>query len=164
MKKKLSVVAAAATVSLLGTPTQAAPSGYQVKVVGSAVVDQSASLGEWGTTVRIPVHVRCPAGEVGYGIFAGFPGYFDGGLNAEPYQQSHTGPAPWIVCTGKVQRHEFIGRSISKNQDPSVYPYQHFRPGRATVVVEARFGGSAVRDTRTVQIVVKQKARDGSRR
>ncbi len=155
MKKKKLIVAAAVTVSLLGPPTQAAPSGYEIKIVGSAVVDQSDTGLYRGTTVRIPVHVRCPAGEVGMGVFAGFPGYFDGGQNAEPYQQSHTGPAPSIVCTGKVQRYEFFGRSIGKNQDPSAYPFEYFRHDRATVVVEARFGGSAIRDTRTMQIVVK---------
>lgn len=146
---------AAAAVVLTTQPAVSAPTGYGIRIVGTAAIDQSGAWGPPGTTVLIPVHIRCPKGEVGAGVFAGFPGYFENGLNSTPYQQSHTGPTPSIVCTGKVQRYTFVGRSISKNQDPVVYPYQYFRHGKATVVVEARMRGFDIRDTRVIQIVVR---------
>lgn len=147
------VVTAAAVLLATQTATSA-PTGYEIKIVGAAAVDRSGAWGPPGTTIRIPVLVRCPKGEVGMGVFAGFPGYFENGLNAVAYQQSHTGPTPWIECTGKNQKFSFVGRSISKNQDPAVHPYQYFRHGRATVVVEARMQGFAIRDTRAIQIVI----------
>jgi hypothetical protein len=127
---------------------------WQIRITGPAVLDRSGSWGEVGTTVLIPALVRCPAGEHGFGQFAGFPGYFPDGDHAEPTLPAHTAPTPLVTCTGHPQRVTFVGRSVHRNQDPAVEPYEHFHRGRATVVLELlRMDGTAVRTSRTVRIL-----------
>lgn len=156
------LVTGALTLGLALAGTAVAPSqataphrtDWQLRVAGPATIDQTGTWGEAGTTVLIPAKVRCPAGELGYGLFAGFPGYFADGDHAEPTLPAHTMPTPFVACTGKVQRVTFVGRSVHRNQDPGVEPYEHFHRGPATVVLELmRADGSSVRTTRTIRIL-----------
>ncbi len=121
---------------LTAAPAKAAP-GYEIYVAGDATPYAYGGIAD-GTTVQIPVIVRCPAGTSAYVPFAGLPGYFTDGRFAEPYLPAHTGPATYggqISCTGSFQTASTIARSVGRNQDPSTHPYQYFTPGPATAKV-----------------------------
>jgi hypothetical protein len=160
MQRLLAAGAAVVALGLAAGPAATADSPnsseWNVRIVGSATLDpayQDATY--YNTGVLIPVKVRCPAGEIGFGVHAGFPGYFPDGAQAQPNLPGMTRPLIF-ECTGKPERYTFRGRSISRLQDPSTHPFARFHHGRATVVVEVRFNGgaAAVRDTKTIQIVV----------
>jgi hypothetical protein len=150
------VMAAALALPVAGAVAHPAPqrtTTWQLRVSGPATIDRTGTWGAAGTTVLIPAKVRCPAGEHGYGMFAGFPGYFRDGDHAEPSLPAHTMPTPVVECTGKLQRVTFVGRSVHRNQDPATDPYERFHRGRATVVLELmRSDGPPVRATRTIRI------------
>ena len=133
MKKILTIVGAAAvSFAVLTPPAQASPNPYAIQISGDPSISAS-HYGLPGTTIVIPLTVRCPKGERQMIPFAGLPNSF-GGKFPRPFLPSMTIPV-YVDCTGKNQASHTYARSIARNQDTQNYPYEIFTPGRATVIV-----------------------------
>lgn len=140
MKKVLTVVGAAAvSFAVLTPPAEASPRRYAIEISGDASISAS-TYGLPGTTIVIPLTVRCPKGERQMIPYAGLPDSFGGKFPA-PYLPSMTIPV-YVECTGKNQPSHAYARSIFRNQNTQDYPYETFTPGRATAIVHLGIVGA----------------------
>jgi hypothetical protein len=150
------VVSALILSGLATAPAIAAPPPYDVFVNGDATPYAYNGVID-GTTVSIPVLVRCPVGQVVYVPFAGMPGYFSDGRFAQPYLPSMTGPNSYggqASCTGQLQSVTTLARTVSRNQDPSFQPFDYFTSGPLTVMVELQGSGTPpVTDTKSINVL-----------
>ena len=161
MKLRTALLASAlalAPVVSVAAPAQATlDSRYQIRITGTAEILPSGPVTPGvpdysRTQLRIPVTVRCPAGETAYVSDAGLPTFFPPpDYRAFPYLPAHTAPTR-VQCTGKWVPSYAYALSIYRMQDPSTGPFRRFTPGSRLVAQVAIYGKPSVTDIKTVKV------------
>lgn len=161
MKLRTALLASALTLTpvvSLAAPAHATPvSRYKIRITGTAQILQVGPVAPGGTDysrtlLRIPVTVRCPAGQTVYVPLAGLPTFFPPpDARAFPYLPGNTAPT-LVHCTGKWVSSHASALSIYRLQDPSTMPFRRFTPGSRLLAHVALYGKPSVTDTKTVWI------------
>lgn len=161
MKLRTALLASALTLTplmSLAAPAQATPdTRYQIRISGTAQIlaypPVPANYPDYRRTeLRIPITVRCPAGQTVHISFAGLPTFFPPPDNrAFPYLPAMSSPTP-VNCTGKWVSAYAYALSIGRLQNPATMAFRRFTPGSHLVAQVALYGKPSVTDTKTVRV------------
>ena len=160
MKLRTAVLASALALTpmvSLAAPAQAtSDNDYQLRISGTAqIVEYPAwfrSPDDASTEVRIPVSVRCPAGETVGLTYTGLPAFFPPpDSRAFPHLPAMAGPIR-VECTGKWVTAYSRARSFNPRQvTPTYTQIPRFIPG-SRLVANVAVWDVGVTDSRTVRV------------
>ena len=145
--------------TLSATPAKATPNNSdQIRISGAAQIVEYpawfASPGYARTELRIPVSVRCPAGQTVGIPYAGLPAFFPPpDSRTLPYLPGHTAPTR-VECTGTwVSSYAY---ALSRDRWPHPdYPLPRFIPGSRLLANVAIWGsGLTATDSKTVRVEI----------
>lgn len=142
----------------VAAPAQATSGGHhQIRISGPAEILDSGPLTPGGpdfsrTQLRVPIKVRCPAGQFADVPFAGLPSFFPlPDTRAVPYLPGMTPPTR-VQCTGRWVPAYANAISIFRLQNPVTDPFRRFTPGSCLVVQVSILNHPAATDTETIRV------------
>ena len=161
MKLRTALLVSALTLTPVvsfAAPAQATSGGpYQIRISGPAEILDSVPLPPGApafsrTQLRVPIKVRCPAGETAHVPFAGLPIFFPPpDIRAVPSLPGMTAPTR-VTCTGKWVAAYANASSIFRLQNPATDPFRRFTPGSCLVATVTITGHPEATVTESVRV------------